>query len=151
MGIMLVTANHPVHKTQKRAVSGNPNAAVEKIMEKGMVFASEIVNKLKDNEGAKKLIGKVLETIKGQRGKRSLQIAGALTNYNFTQYQKLELRKIFTSISNEYNDTRCPIGQNELNWIETVTIALQHALAEMNKILNGQKIHYTIAKPTPAP
>ncbi|XP_052888310.1 uncharacterized protein LOC128296845 [Anopheles moucheti] len=137
-----------VHPKAKRAANGQTSAAVEKIMEKGMVFAGNVVEKLKNSEVARKLLGKVLGAMGDQRGKRSIQIDATVTNYNTAHFQKLEVRKTPTNEASKNSHTTCPIGQNELNLIETVSIAVQHALSEVNKIINGQKVAFHVPKPT---
>uniref|UniRef100_A0A182R901 Uncharacterized protein n=1 Tax=Anopheles funestus TaxID=62324 RepID=A0A182R901_ANOFN len=136
------------HPKEKRAASDQANAVVEKIIEKGMVFAGTVVEKLKNSEVARKMLGKVLGGMGDQRGKRSIQIDAAVTNYNTAHFQKLELHKTLTNDASKNSRTTCPIGQNEMNFIETVFIAVQHALGEVNKVINGQKVAFHVPKPT---
>ncbi|XP_053660154.1 uncharacterized protein LOC128709195 [Anopheles marshallii] len=136
------------HPKEKRAANDQASATVQKIMEKGMVFAGNVVEKLKNSEVARKLVGKVLGAMGDQRGKRSIQIDAAITNYNTVHFQKLQVRKTLTNEASKNCHTICPIGQNELNFIETVSIAVQQALGEVNKIINGQKVAFHVPKPT---
>uniref|UniRef100_A0A182SWU2 Uncharacterized protein n=1 Tax=Anopheles maculatus TaxID=74869 RepID=A0A182SWU2_9DIPT len=152
---------------EKRAAGDQAGAVVEKIMEKGMVFAGSVVEKLKNSEAldkeytanisyfpqhvsavARKLLGKVLGAMGDQRGKRSIQIDAALTNYNTAHFQKLEVHKTLSNDARKNEIPACPIGQNELNLIETISIAVQHALGAVNKIINGQKVTFQVPKPT---
>uniref|UniRef100_A0A182W886 Uncharacterized protein n=1 Tax=Anopheles minimus TaxID=112268 RepID=A0A182W886_9DIPT len=138
------------HPKEKRAASDQASAVVEKIMEKGMVFAGSVVEKLKNSEVARKLLGKVLGAMGDQRGKRSIQMDAAITNYNTAHFQKLEVHKTLTNDATNNGPTTCTVGQNEINLIETVIIAVQHALGEVKKIINGQKVAFRIPKPTSA-
>uniref|UniRef100_A0A182QDI9 Uncharacterized protein n=1 Tax=Anopheles farauti TaxID=69004 RepID=A0A182QDI9_9DIPT len=148
--IFMAAAENAAHGKEKRAVGDQAGVAMEKIMEKGMIFAGGIVDKLKNNEVARNMIGKVLGALGDKRGKRSIQIDAALTNYNLANYQKVELHKTLTNDARTNKPLTCPIGQNELNWLERVVIAMQHALGEMNKIINGQKVGFNIPKPASA-
>ncbi|XP_050071376.1 uncharacterized protein LOC126559287 [Anopheles maculipalpis] len=143
--ILASVAKNTAHPREKRAISEQANAAVEK----GMAFASAVVEKLKNSEVGRKLIGKVVGGMGDLRGKRSIQIDAALTNYNTAQYQKLEVHKTLTNDAASKNKiSTCPIAQNELNFIETISIAVQHALGEVNKVINGQKVAFQVPKPT---
>uniref|UniRef100_A0A182YE42 Uncharacterized protein n=1 Tax=Anopheles stephensi TaxID=30069 RepID=A0A182YE42_ANOST len=140
-------AENAAHPREKRAASEQASAVVEKVMEKGMVFAGNVIEKLKNSEVARQLLGKVLGAVGEQRGKRSIQIDAALTNYNTAHYQKLEVHKSLTNDAGGNKIPACPIGQNELNLIETVSIAVQHALGAVNKVINGQKVAFPVPKP----
>ncbi|XP_058128578.1 uncharacterized protein LOC131292852 [Anopheles ziemanni] len=149
--VLLATAN-PAHDIKKRANEENINAAMQKVIEKGMVFATGVIEKLKDSDVARKLIGKMFGATGGGRAKRSIRLDTAVTKLNVAQYQKLELHKTINKDGNGNGVTgtdSCPIDQNELNLIETVSILIQQALVQVNQIINGRKVNYFIPKPKP--
>uniref|UniRef100_A0AAG5D2E0 Uncharacterized protein n=1 Tax=Anopheles atroparvus TaxID=41427 RepID=A0AAG5D2E0_ANOAO len=145
--LVLLAASH-AHDIEKRAITGQYDETMQKIMERGMVFASGVIEKLKDSEEARKLIGKVLGAVGGRRAKRSIRVDTKAAHFNIAQYQKVEMYKTINNVSNG-GDGRfsCPIDQNELNLIETVSIAVQQTLVEVDKIINGRKLGYLIPKP----
>ncbi|XP_061517695.1 uncharacterized protein LOC133393982 [Anopheles gambiae] len=147
--VLLAAAENNVQHKEKRAANNQASAIVEKIAEKGMVFAGSVVEKLKNSEVARKLLGKVLGAMGTQRGKRSIQTNATVTNYNSAHYQKLVLHQTLATDPSPNRVSSCPIAQNELNWIETIFIAVQLALGEVNKVINGQKVGFTVPKPTP--
>ncbi|XP_050094277.1 uncharacterized protein LOC126576976 [Anopheles aquasalis] len=146
--LVLVTAASPIHELEKRAAAGQPNDVMNKLAEKGKEIAFGVIEKLKDSEVGRKMIGKVLGAMAGGRSKREISIDAAITNLHTAHYQKLELHKTLKNdATNSVNPSTCPIQQNELNWIETASIAVQQILLQVNKIINGQKLGYSVPKP----
>ncbi|ETN64530.1 hypothetical protein AND_003728 [Anopheles darlingi] len=148
VALVLVAAASPIHELEKRAAAGQPNDAMTKLAEKGKELAFGVIEKLKDSEVGRKMMVKILGAIAGGRAKRAISMDAAITNLHTAHYQKLELHKTLKNdATNSVSPSSCPIQQNELNWIESASIAVQQILLHMNKIVNGQKLGYNMPKP----